>query len=225
MNSDFIKRSHKRVLKENKERYLHGKLVYIQNPLPENVYLDYVIDFVEKRIPLHLMHLVDSVFVGDYKFLKDRDINASYTDGAIYVTNQQTNEDDMIDDIVHEVAHSVEKLAGAELYFDGLLEREFLGKRNRFCALLETEGLNIPDKVCTDVEYNKTFDEFLYKDVGYEKLVNLTMGLINSPYAITSLSEYFANGFEAFFIGDKDFLKIISPILYEKITNLANEDY
>ena len=54
--------------------------------------------------------------------------------------------------------------------------------------------------------------------IRYGKLVNLTMGLFNSPYAATSLSEYFANGFEAFFIGDKDSLRAISPTLHEKIT-------
>ena len=53
------------------------------------------------------------------------------------------------------------------------------------------------------------------------------MGLINSPYAITSLREYFANGFEAYFldVDNRNSLKNTSPVLYEKIANLANENY
>ena len=67
-----------------------------------------------------------------------------------------------------------------------------------------------------------TFDEFLYKTVGYETLVNITMGLFISPYAATSLKEYFANGFEAYFIGDRSYLKKISPYIYDKIEQLES---
>ena len=48
------------------------------------------------------------------------------------------------------------------------------------------------------------------------------MGLFNSPYGATSLKEYFANGFEAYYIGDRIYLSKISPYLYNKIENLDN---
>ena len=69
-------------------------------------------------------------------------------------------------------------------------------------------------------EYDKYFDQYLYKEVGYEKLVSLTMGLFASPYAATSLREYFANGFEAYFIGDRKGLQNISPVLYNKFSTM-----
>ena len=68
-----------------------------------------------------------------------------------------------------------------------------------------------------DVEYDEEFDAFLYKEVGYVKLNNLVNGLFVSSYAVTSLKEYWAVGFEDYFIGDRDYLKTISPILFRKI--------
>ena len=222
MHSEYIKESHKKALKENRERDLHGKMVYVKDPLPENINLDYVLEYMEKHIPSHLMHLIDAIYVGSFDFLEEKNVNAMYMDSVIYTTNNQSNEEDMIDDIVHELAHSVEELSGDELYFDGDIEREFLGKRERLCNLLMSQGYKPPLVSCVDVEYNKQFDEFLYQDVGYETLTTISMGLFYSPYAATSLREYFANGFEHYFLGDRKYLKNISPLLYNKIANVAN---
>ena len=224
MDSAYVKESHKRALKENKERFLHGKLVYIQDPLPDDVNLDYVIDYIQKRIPLRLMYSVDSVYIGNFDFLNEKDVNALYLDGAIYVSNEQSSEEDMIDDIIHEMAHSVEDYMGEKIYLDGDIEKEFLGKRKRLCDLLVAEGYKLSPVLCFDTEYNEEFDKFLYQTVGYETLTSIAMGLFYSPYAITSLREYFANGFEHYFIGDRKYLKNISPILYNKITNIVNYD-
>ena len=42
MDSEYIKKSHQQVLKENKEKFLHGKLVYVQDPFLNDIDLDYV---------------------------------------------------------------------------------------------------------------------------------------------------------------------------------------
>ena len=50
-------------------------------------------------------------------------------------------------------------------------------------------------------------------------------GLFISPYAATSLREYFATGFTDFFMEpDHRLLKSISPILYKKIEKLYKDD-
>jgi hypothetical protein len=222
MDTEYIKKSHKTTLKENKEKFLHGKLFYVQDPLTNDVDVDYVIEYIEKRIPSHLMHFVDSIYVGNFDFLNKKNVNALYKDDAIYVSNNQTNEEDMIDDIVHETAHSVEKLMNEEIYFDGEIEREFVGKRQRLCSLLNSEGYTIPPNTCLQVEYNDEFDRFLYQEVGYETLTSISMGLFYSPYAATSLREYFANGFEHYFIGDRKYLNNVSPKLYNKLTDMIH---
>ena len=73
-----------------------------------------------------------------------------------------------------------------------------------------------------NIEYSEEFDEFLYKSIGYEKLANISTGLFVSPYGITSLREYFANGFEEYFIRDPFYLKKISPQIFNKIEQIAN---
>ena len=66
--------------------------------------------------------------------------------------------------------------------------------------------------------------EFLSQDIGYVNLRGVTQGLFYSPYAATSLREYFANGFENFHIKkDYNYLQIMSPVLYNKIQNLLDK--
>ena len=63
---------------------------------------------------------------------------------------------------------------------------------------------------------------FLYKKVGYDIMRATTADLFHSPYAATSLREYFANGFEAFFLKEElSRLKFSSPKLFMKISKLS----
>ena len=50
----------------------------------------------------------------------------------------------------------------------------------------------------------------------------ITIHMFYSPYGATSLREYFANGFEAYYYHrDVNFLKKISPILFDKVKELG----
>ena len=52
-------------------------------------------------------------------------------------------------------------------------------------------------------------------------LATLTTNIFYSPYAATSIKEYYANGFEAFLLKDDiSRLKKISPQLYRKLVKL-----
>tara|TARA_Y100001970_G_scaffold293513_1_gene440855 strand:- start:918 stop:1592 length:675 start_codon:yes stop_codon:yes gene_type:complete len=199
----------------------NGIELYVMNPLPDNINLEDVLSIISSRVPIHLQRGVDIIYVGQFKHLIDREINAVFQDGAIYVTNDQDDIQDIIDDIVHEIAHSVEKEHPDLIFEDGRLFKEFLGKRRRLYSILETEGFEVDPIFRSRVEYNSEIDDFLYKEVGYPLLNNLVMGLFPSAYASTSLREYFAIGFEEFFIGDRTYLKKICPILYSKIESLA----
>jgi len=52
----------------------------------------------------------------------------------------------------------------------------------------------------------------------------MTTGLFIRPYASISLREYFATGFEAYYLGKKNSLEKISPMLYDKINELHHSD-
>ncbi len=87
---------------------------------------------------------------------------------------------------------------------------------------LRSEGYWTDDYDFENLKYNESFDIFLYKRVGKNMLRSITSGLFIRPYAAVSLREYFATGFEAYYLGKQDTLEKISPILYDKIFELHN---
>ena len=196
--------------------------LYMVNSLPEHISVTAVLESVVSRIPQHLCRGVDVVYVGHFKDLKDREINAMYQDGAIYVTNEQDDDEDFLDDIVHEIAHAVEAEYPDFVYGDGKLFSEFMGKRKRLFDTLKSHKYDIDPIFKIDPSFNKEIDQYLYKVVGYEKLNNMTMGLFPSAYSSVSISEYFATGFEDYFIGDQRTLKRDCPVLFAKLQLLSS---
>jgi hypothetical protein len=176
---------------------------------------------ISPKIPQKFLRNVDIIYVGDFDFFKERDIQAMYENSCIFVTNQQDSIDDMCDDIVHEIAHSLEELHKEMIYSDGKLESEFLNKRKQLFSILDSEGFEVDLFSFMDPTYKKDFDEYLYRHIGYPTLNMLTTSIFYSPYAATSLREYFANGFEAlFYYGEYKFINKSCPVLFTKLNSL-----
>lgn len=215
---EYVLSSAKKALRERKEYSMFGTIsVFIKDPLPVDIDMTEIIRRLEMRIPNELVRDVDTVYVGQFDDLNARQVQAAYMDGAIYVTNDQTDIVDIMDDLIHEFAHAAEKTHGYEIYGDGSIEREFLGKRKRLFNILKAEGYDIHLLDFISVEYTDEMDEFLFAVVGYEKLHSYIMGLFLSPYAATSLREYWANAFENYFMQDRQYVQQISPSVYEKL--------
>ena len=68
-----------------------------------------------------------------------------------------------------------------------------------------------------EIEYSKELDDYLHKDLGYDKLETFCLGLFIRPYAVTDVREYFATALEEYLLGDREYMKRISPIAYEKV--------
>ena len=221
---DFIAESLKRNKKEQKEYKFGDGYAFVKDPLPEDVNLEYVLDSVTEAVPPHLLGIVDSVLVGDFDEFKDRQINAMYKDGAIYITNAQTDNEDMIDDIIHELAHAVEKEYGYEIYAsDRKITNEFKIKRKQLKRILGDNGYATQGYDFEDIEYSLEFDDYLFRSIGYPILSSLVVGVFVDAYSATSISEYFASGFEAYFLRDRDYLKKTSPALYRKIKEIISD--
>ena len=219
----YIKTTHN-LLQERKETLFYNRInVFIKDPLPENVSLKSVLEQVEEIVPEHLVTNVDIVYVGYFRFMDDYNLNAMYKDQALYISNEQDDDEDMVDDIVHEIAHSVEEKNRSEIYGDGKIEKEFLNKREKLYQLLKAHDYPVSYREFMNPEFDPEFDRMLYKDIGYDKLEHFTMHLFISPYGATSLEEYFGNGFEHFFIGDKKSLTKLSPVLYNKVASLVED--
>ena len=211
--------------KKMKDHYkMQGVDIFIKDKLTEDIDVDFVIRYISTRLPEHLMTSIDIIYVGHFKMLVDREVNAIYEDGAIYVTNEQDSEMDMIDDLIHEIAHSNEKRFQEAIYGDGKLETEFLAKRKALQNIIlnQEKKYKMPIHFGVDPTYNKVIDDFLYKDVVYGALWQMVPVIFPSPYAVTSLREYFARGFEEYFMGSPNELKNVCPILYSKMYNLHN---
>ena len=175
-------------------------------------------------LPKRLYRGLKVINIGQYDFLKDRDLKAVYKNKQIFVTNKQTSPSDLVDDIVHEIAHMVEEENSEIIYGDNEIEREFLSKRKELWIKLKNKGYPVSAKNFLNIHYVESFDMFLYKKIGYPVLSAMSSSLFYSPYSVTSLREYFASGFEAFFMKEEIYkLKKISPKLYEKITTLLTE--
>ena len=215
------------VTKRNKTlpEYQFGPFhVFVQSPVAEKIDLSAVFNNIANLLPDHFLQTVEVVYIGEFAFLKEREINAMYADGALYISNIQDDNDDLIDDVIHEIAHAVEERYGQFLYSDGKIIDEFLLKRSKLKTLLTHQGYDIARFDFFNPEYDEEFDEFLYSEVGYDSLRLLTIDMFTGAYAATSHREYFARGFEEYYLGDKVYLKQVSPYIYKKLSLLNKKD-
>jgi len=214
----YIKES----LEKTKEFLIFNRIPFLidDSLINQDISLKSVIEKIEDLTRRNYFRGIDRIRIGNYDFLNDRDVNATFHEGTLYLSNVQDGEEDIIDDILHEVAHSLEKQYTSEIYQDKKLEHEFLRKRRKLKRILSDIGFNVDKHDFFGVEYNKGFDQFLYKDVTYSSLKQLAVNLFCSVYGATSLSEYYASGFQQYLMGGQKCLQELSPVLYRKVDNL-----
>ena len=205
--------------------YLNDIPVWTEDPLPDYIDLRQVLLSVAKRLPNVYLKYIQAVRIGIFEEMLEKELNALYKDGVLYVSNMQDNNTDMLDDIIHEIAHAVEDHNHDLVYGDEKVLLEFLGKRKRLYELLKSEGYDVTIEQFLTATYDYDFDMFLFQDIGYPVLETLTLGLFLSPYSVTSINEYFAVGFENFYMDESIYVKKICPILLEKILYLDELTY
>lgn len=200
------------------------------SPLPANISISKIATFLRTNIPASFLGCVDGVYIVHLTDFDKRNINALYKDNAIYVTNKQSSEQDLLDDIVHELAHAIEEKFEKMVYSDGALSLEFRQKRSTLWDRLKDRGhepSHIGRQRFVDVEYDRELDEWFFNNLGYENLQKIGNDLFASPYGVTSLREYWANGFENYILGGKEKVRSSSPSLFEKIEDVMSftEEY
>jgi len=191
-------------------------------PVPASINLNAIFKALEDNFPSHYFQKLKGITIGHKKEFDERDVNAVYQDGMFQITNRQKNNKDLMDDLVHEFAHHMETLFPTEIYGDRRLIDEFLKKRHELRFEIQSEGYWVQEYDFDNLKYNESFDKFLYKRVGRSILHVMTSGLFIRPYGAISIREYFATGFEAYYLGKQSALEKISPMLYDKITELHN---
>jgi len=225
----YIKESANNALKNRNEWHLlAGQIpIYILNKLPIQIDFKNVIETLEKNIPEMILKMIEGIYVGEFEELKDRNIQAVFKDGVIYLSSfkelPDVSDEIIVKDICHELAHAVEDNLGQEIYADGKIENEFNGKKQKLFSLLAHEGYHFAKEILFEPSLINHLDDLLYKEIGYDKLSLIIPGLFMSPYSITSIREYFANGLEDYLLGDQKHLKKTCSALYNKINSICDE--
>ena len=225
---EHLKKKQQKLQSKNTDFYTSlGLHVYIKDAIvDDSIDIERVIAQVEEILPSSFLSEVEMILVGDFDEFRDRQISAAYKDGALYISNVQADENDMVDDIIHEISHSLEEPYGYDLYYDEKLKNEFLQKRDRLHKILWANEFKVPKSFFADVEYSEELDNYLLNKVDFAKLTQFCVGLFINAYAPTSLREYFATGFTDFFMepSGHEYLKRISPVLYKKINDLYDRE-
>ena len=212
--------------KQRKEYSLYGVPVKIIDELPDNIKISSIIKDVKSKVSEEYLSNIKNIFIGDFEDLNKRNIQAMFKDNSIWLSSNNVKnfitEETIIDGIMHEIAHSLEERFNDIIYSDGELKREYNGKKQRLFDVLKHHNYSVFKDLFFDKSNLSELDDFLYREVGYDRLSLFINGLFLTPYSVTTLREYFASGFQAFFSDNRDYLKDISPVLYNKIQNLRN---
>ena len=141
--------------------------VHIETPLSDDISLERVLRTVEQKLPSAYYQDLKGVYVGAYKEFERRQVNALYKDQTLFISNEQESMKDLLDDIIHEIAHHLETKATEEIYGDRLIIREFIKKREQLNFELRSEGYWTEEYDFKDLKFKESFDDFLYKRVGF----------------------------------------------------------
>jgi len=211
-----------KVQNTTKKFHVGGVPVHEDDELPEGFNLKSVLKTLEDHLPSYYFDGLKGITIKHLDEFDERNVIAVYRDSQFFISNKQDDSKDLLDDLVHEFAHHLETRKSELIYGDEKIEQEFLKKRSQLEFELRSEGYWTKEYDFDNVEYNEEFDNFLYKRVGRNMLKLATTGMFIRPYAAVSLREYFATGFEAYYLGDKEKLDQTSPLLYDKIDELHN---
>jgi hypothetical protein len=199
---------------------VQGVGIYIKEPLPENIDMRHCFSYILEKMPKIFYGNIDKIVIGQFSFLKKREVDAIYKDRTIYITNNQETNESLMADIIHEIAHAFEDSRRQEIYGDRSIENEFVSKRMALFRILQENNLltePITEEDFYETKYDEKFDNYLYKVIGYNKLGGLSKDIFISPYSCTCLREYFANAFEIFFVKDLFIVKKYTPSIYSKL--------
>ena len=222
---ESIKEKNEKIKKKLKDRKLFNRIyVWEKDSVSDDVDIDKALAIIVSKIPKSYFSNIEGIYIGQFPELNKRNLNALYQDNAIYITNLLIDTEDLVKNVVHEVAHAI-KEQFSEFFEDNIdLEREFLMKRNQLKKILNLNKYVVAEQDFDNLEYDPRFDNFLYQEVGYPALHTLTANLFVSPYAATSYKEYFANGFENYYLNDFMSVKTICPKLFQVISTIENID-
>ena len=200
--------------------FTEGIQVVTKEPFEKpDVNFAHVLRTIRSKIPKSIFDCIDCIYIGKFNFNEE----CKYEDNAIYVSNSLENEKEIVEYIVHELGSVVEQQYSEYLYSDDKLIEEFRKKRNFLLEKIEKKKFDFLEKIDEEefqnIEYSESFEKFLFDEIGYSNLKEISKEIFYSPKSALWIEEYFKSGFQAFILGDKKTLKALCPVLYNKIYN------
>jgi hypothetical protein len=167
------------------------------------------------KLPNNLVNSVTKIIFGGFHLSPEyagRSIN-----DVIYLSNK-TDEDDLFSDLIHELAHAYIRKHYDQVFGDGRLEKEFITKRNKLYHKMISSGIDLPPhQFFENPNFDRKFDGYLNRTIGYDLLSQLISGIFPSCYSVSSLEEYFSVGLELLFTGKGRAIEDC-PVLEEKVS-------
>jgi hypothetical protein len=218
---ESMKDKNNKIQKKLKDRKLFNKIhVWEKDAVADSVDIDKALETIAQKLPQHYFSNIDGIYIGQFPELVKRQLSAVYEDGAIYVSNDVVNTTDLLQNIIHEMAHAIEQALGEKIQDNQELIHEFVSKREKLKEILGINGFETKNQNFLEIDFNENFDQYLYQEIGYPVLNTLTANLFISPYGATCYREYYANGFEHFYLENFISVKTISPKLYSLLSKI-----
>lgn len=167
------------------------------------------------KLPNNLVNSVNKIIFGGFH-LGPEYAGRSVND-IIYLSNK-SDEEDLFSDLIHELAHAFIRKHHEQVFGDGELKKEFIGKRNKLYHKMRSSGIDLPPhQFFENPNFDRKFDGYLNRTVGYDLLSQLISGIFPTCYSVSSLEEYFSVGLELLFTGKGTMLEGC-PVLREKVS-------
>ena len=96
----------------SREKFIFSSIPVMIKDFPsDGVDIDAALRELERKIPKWCFSNVEIIYIGVFDIFLERDVEAVYEDGAIYVFSDQHTTEDFVESIGHEVAHALEELS------------------------------------------------------------------------------------------------------------------
>lgn len=178
-----------------------------------------------KNIPKYMYSNIKTIYIHNSEGLQSKNLDSLHNDNGIIEINSNSvkNIQDLLKLLIHELYHSIEhdiKIKYSSLFYS--VCNEYKTNKNQILDKINSDPRLVKPKpeYYNILDYNAEFDEYLINTITYPVLYTRMTDLFATPYAITSISEYIAIGFEIFLFENKEWVSIYNPQLYNLINSI-----
>ena len=113
---------------------------------PSHINVSEIVSELKSLLPYELYSGLEGIYVGTFKELEQRNVQAIFKDGVIYLSSHKNNPkidmETILKHIVHEIGHLVEDRFANDVYGDQNIEIEYLTKKRNLVNILKSNGIN-----------------------------------------------------------------------------------